>query len=700
MKTLSAIVTAAIAIATPLAGLSIQPAAAQEDTSVYVVAVGDIACDPTPDGPGVKPEFVYASYNNGDGKKDGCRHKAVGAAVMAAKPDQFWPLGDNQYFDGTYAKYMESYDTAFGPLKAITRPIPGNHEWKDLTLPTKPGSGYFTYFGAAARPESNGTYSFDAGDWHVLAINDNLCTTAKPCGPGSELAKWIASDMAANQKPCTAAMWHHPLWSLGEAHKEGYVPMVPVWNQLHELGVDMVLTGHDHNYVRTNPLGKASVDTTNPAKAKVAPPTLDPNGMVEFVIGTGGVDTYTASEVTAQALKPYLAAYQVGKPSPGLFGAAGFKLSSGQYTFSYLPAKDSHPFTDTGGRTCRRATNGNPQEVSGAPVTKPTLTPQRVSWAPENTTVKATSAKGGTVTPDEKATTDGNGAISYEVTSRGTTGCSVDATKGVIKYSEAGQCEVTATAAATTTYAEARRSVVFTITPGGPLKKQLMTAVQPASGPRAGGNTIILVGQGFADATKVTIDGTEATFTVVSDTRMSVVVPPAKNDGPANIRVTVGPPEGAIVAPGGYTYQDSVDTAASAAEPGTTPALEELSLGNPEAARTLAGGVRLLARADAALVSPRVAKRSPAASASAAPTVRVKAGTPLSLVIGGQAAGQVVSVRAMVRGRSVSLGSARADETGSLKIPAFAVSRAGVVTLSLATPAPGKPGYLKVLVVK
>lgn len=50
--------------------------------------------------------------------------------MAAVNPDVFAPLGDNQYFDGTYDKYMAVYDKAFGKLKSVSKPIPGNHEYK------------------------------------------------------------------------------------------------------------------------------------------------------------------------------------------------------------------------------------------------------------------------------------------------------------------------------------------------------------------------------------------------------------------------------------------------------------------------------------------------------------------------------------------------------------------------------------------
>ena len=711
MKRVSTIAAAAIAATMAVAGLGLSAvtahaapsaAAAAAASDVYIVAVGDIACDPTPKGAG-DPNTYYAAYNNGAGTADGCRQKAVGDAVVAANPDQFWALGDNQYFDGKYSKYMEAYDKAFGSLKSITKPIPGNHEWKDLTLPTQPGSGYYTYFGAAAHPETNGNYSFDAGDWHVIAINDNLCDLTHPCGAGSAMATWIASDIAANPKPCTVAMWHHPLWSLGEAHKGGYGPMAAVWNQLNGLGVDMVINGHDHNYVRTVALGNATVDPLD--ASKVLPPTADPKGMVEFVIGTGGVDNYAANAATAATFGSALAAYQVGKPSPGLFGAGGFHLKADRYTFSYIPAADSAPFADSAGRTCRHATNGNPQDVAGEPTSVKTAPAvQNVSWTPANTNFRATSTAGGTVTPSVYATSDGDGFITYAVTSAGTTGCTFDMVTGVISYTGAGQCEVTATASATKKYAEGHRAVVFTITPSSPGKKQDMTAVQPVSGPRAGGNTITLVGHGFSDASKVLMDSTEAKFQVVSDTKMTVEVPPGRQDGPIEIRVTVGPPDGAIVAPTAYTYLSEPMANAKAAPttfvapaPAATAATR---MAKPGAARNLAPGMLLLSRAAGSHVHTTVVKGRAATTAGGAPTVRVKAGKPFALLVGGMPAKQIAIVRASARGTTAVVAAPLVTAKGWVKVPAITVSRVGAVTLSMVTATSGKQSYVKVLVVK
>lgn len=714
------VVAMVVSLTTTAAGIT--PAApAQPEPSVYVVAVGDIACDPSPKG----DPYYASSFNNGQGTKDGCRQAAVGEAVMAAKPDQFWALGDIQYFDGTYEKFMAVYDKAFGPLKPITQPIPGNHEWLDFSLPKRPGLGYFAYYGAAARPETNGTYSFDVGDWHVLAINDNLCNLPfNPCGPGSSLAKWIASDMAANTKPCTAAMWHRPLWSAGATSANGYGPMVPVWNQLLDLGVDIVLTGHDHLYVRTVPLGRAVADPANPEK--VGLPTYDPDGMVQFVLGMGGEDNFAEGKSVATILKPFFASY-AAKRSPGLFGATGFRLYKDRYTFSYLAAKASAPFQDTGGRTCRRASNGNPEDIPGEPVAGPINGAQRVTWTPRNTTV-VHSLTNPRITPTSRATTSGDGEITYAVTSPGTTRCTVDRLTGVVSYVSPGQCEVTATAAGTPWYGENRASVVFAITlpptstprpsaAGGsrpsspsssssstrpsttPAVAPRITSVQPPSGPIAGGTTITLTGTALGNTSRVTIAGRPATFSVINDTTVTVEAPAATKAGAATISLTAVGSRTPASVPNGYTYEGTPSSGQGTTSAGPNAVDSGASApGNPEAAAQLAPGIVLVSREDAADVSATVLRKAPAATTSAAPRVRVRSGATLALVVGGQPAGQTVTVEASLGGAPLRVGSAVVDGKGWLRLPALSLSRPGPITLRLVSSSTGKPRFVRLVV--
>jgi hypothetical protein len=230
----------ALVLAITLAALPMSVAEADDSTEyLVVVAAGDIACDPTSPG-----------FNGGLGTTAGCRQKWVGDAVAAVDPDAFLALGDIQYHDGRFEALKASYDKAFGALRDKTYPVPGDHDFL-----TAGGADYYKYFGPVAHQEDKGTYAFRMGDWLVLAINTINCSPYYPCGPGSATQRWIAGTLAANPAKCVMAYWHHPIWSAGE--HGNFAPGVPVWNQLHDAGVDVVLTGNNHLYQRFHPLGRA-----------------------------------------------------------------------------------------------------------------------------------------------------------------------------------------------------------------------------------------------------------------------------------------------------------------------------------------------------------------------------------------------------------------------------------------------------------
>ena len=85
--------------------------------------------------------------------------------------------------------------------------------------------------------------------------------------------------------------------------------------------------------------------------------------------------------------------------------------------------------------------------------------PQTVTWTPTT----AISFGSGTVTP-ATATASGGTTITYSVTSAGTTGCTVNASTGVLTYTRGGSCQVTATAANAGNYLSATDVETFVIT--------------------------------------------------------------------------------------------------------------------------------------------------------------------------------------------------------------------------------------------
>src|SRR5207247_947738 len=73
--------------------------------------------------------------------------------------------GDNAYFNGTAAEFANCYGPRWGRFRTRTRPSPGNHEYNISAMP------YFDYFGERAGPRGAGYYSYDLGNWHIIALN-------------------------------------------------------------------------------------------------------------------------------------------------------------------------------------------------------------------------------------------------------------------------------------------------------------------------------------------------------------------------------------------------------------------------------------------------------------------------------------------------------------------------------------------------
>jgi len=215
-----------------------------------VVAAGDIACPP---GRSVT--------------RTRCRQAATARLAASFHPRYVLPLGDEQYENGRLSDYQGSYARTWGRFTAISRPVPGNHDYH-----VAGAAGYFAYF--QQETTSPGYYAFDIGrHWRVYALNSN-CSDVD-CGAE---AGWLNQDMSAHPRSCTAITMHHPRYSSGSQH--GDSPEVrPLWQVAVNHRADLALAGHDHEYERF--------------RAMDANGHVTRRGIVSFVVGTGGKDLYT-----------------------------------------------------------------------------------------------------------------------------------------------------------------------------------------------------------------------------------------------------------------------------------------------------------------------------------------------------------------------------------------------------------------------
>jgi hypothetical protein len=263
-------------------------------------------------------------------------YAAKTAALLGNIPGSVFTLGDNAYPDGSLDNYLSCFEPTWGKQRARMHATPGNHEYH------VPHAGaYFAYFGKTVGEPFQGRYSYDVGRWHVVSLNSNCVDGVQPndidvavtsrdfggCGPDSPQAKWLRADLAAHPTACTIAMWHHPRFSSG--YQNNFDGLAALWSILVEHGVDIVLSGHDHDYERFAP--------------QLADGTLDEaRGVREFVVGTGGA-----------ALRPFTTL----RPNSSVrqattHGVLKLTLRASDYDWEFIAAPGEPAFSDAGHGVC------------------------------------------------------------------------------------------------------------------------------------------------------------------------------------------------------------------------------------------------------------------------------------------------------------------------------------------------------------
>ena len=358
---------ASIAISSDAGHLLASTKAVHAASDPMIAAAGDIACDP-----------ANPTFNGGNGNSNACRQRYTSDLLVDAGYSAVLPLGDIQYYCGGLQAFQNSYHLSWGRVKDITRPVVGNHEYIKTADPNGPSTGcdttndraggYFNYFGAAAGEIGKGYYSYDIGEWHLIALNSN-CGDVGGCSPTSPQGQWLQADLAAHPNMCTLAYWHIPLFSSGGRAENN---MRDIWHILYDHKVDVILNGHDHIYERFLP--QKPDGTVSLAR-----------GMRQFTVGTGGanltfIETLAANSEVRNA---------------DTYGILRLSLHSSSYDWQFVP-EAGKTFSDSGTGYC----TGDVQD--SVPPT-----------APSQLTASAVSAS--EVRLGWTAATDNNGVVGYQV---------------------------------------------------------------------------------------------------------------------------------------------------------------------------------------------------------------------------------------------------------------------------------------------
>lgn len=326
---------------------------------------------------------VFADVGAGSPEQAGIAYR-----VSLEEPQFAMILGDMAYNDGRAVEYRHRFFPVYmAPVASPTVGAPllqsipfymllGNHDVYSYDLDLFPdGLAYFYYSdlprnapvpNRVIEPTGNSgrveefkrntsprypvisNYSFQHGNVHVIALDANAYIN--PLDP--KLVEWIRSDLEKSKSDWKMVAFHHAAFNASPIHYN-YQIMRLLSPLLEELGVDLVLSAHEHNYQRSLPLkfapalneagtgyvvgeqgrveGTIELDQDFDGKTNTMA-----NGIIYVVTGAGGGALYDPQltdnpelwqKETPESLKPYTTKLVSDRHSFTLIETNGKELS-------------------------------------------------------------------------------------------------------------------------------------------------------------------------------------------------------------------------------------------------------------------------------------------------------------------------------------------------------------------------------------
>ncbi len=228
-----------------------------------------------------------------------------GAATLKAAfktmPEAEFVVNAGDFTNDSTNEEWDLYADSFDSLNLMTTlvPVAGNHD----------GFGVWHWFNNLFNLDTsesvqvlNGVnYSFDYGNAHIAVLNTNDLLSVSLAQ-----LKWLKNDMNSTDKDWKIVSMHKTPYTLG---KDGKWPDALYLQQsltkvCDECGVDLVISGHDHQYLRTKPLKGNK---------------LDENGVTYVLLGTAGSKRYEIRKFLVGSFinTEYIAALNIQKGNYG-----------------------------------------------------------------------------------------------------------------------------------------------------------------------------------------------------------------------------------------------------------------------------------------------------------------------------------------------------------------------------------------------
>ncbi len=225
--------------------------------------------------------------------------EVIDTAYKTYPEARFIVSAGDQVDEGTNIKHwnrlLNSTDSL---LNLPVMPTTGNHEDEGAVITEN-----FVLPGIPEQNLDSGVYySYDYNDVHFTVLNTNDDEDDKL---GDAQLEWMINDIKSSDAKWKIVIFHKALYSNGSHYDDGDVEGMR--NQLSALlpylGVDLVLQGHDHVYMRTDAINANAVV---PVRTGVKEyngleyaTKYDPNGTIYSICGTSGVKIYHTKDVEA-----------------------------------------------------------------------------------------------------------------------------------------------------------------------------------------------------------------------------------------------------------------------------------------------------------------------------------------------------------------------------------------------------------------
>lgn len=217
----------------------------------------------------------------GDSGNGSVEQAAVRDAFMTSEYDVFIHVGDMAYGDGRFTELEANFFDYYQDLmhRVPVFPTIGNHEYKtDLGTPYR--DVYHNLEPADVREQDRELYySFDYGNIHFTSLDSNDATVLPIYLDindvyTDDMFDWMINDISSSDAEWKIVFMHHPFYSSSDRGIRW--PAIERFRTiLEELGVDLILVGHDHHYERSHPLTAGCTD-------------VEPRGITEIIAGGSG----------------------------------------------------------------------------------------------------------------------------------------------------------------------------------------------------------------------------------------------------------------------------------------------------------------------------------------------------------------------------------------------------------------------------